>query len=125
MHNEYVSFKKQLVLSGIKRQIQSPDDLEEFYLLNVMRDMIEKEIAITFKSVNCAKFKSDDMHKLQEFCNQNENNYRIKMKEVYHMMHTGTSKGAIIDIDVGLWDNKVHDDDERLFNCWNSDCHYC
>ena len=40
MYQESFSDKKQLVLSTKSRIIQGPDDLEEFYLLDAMRDMI-------------------------------------------------------------------------------------
>ena len=113
------------ILGYVGRELKDAEDLEELYLLDMMKGMVEKEIAITFTEINATGLDSNDLQKLETFCKSKERQYRLKMKEMdknellqrYH-----GPRAPLIEINVGLWDNAVHSDEKKLFDCWQDRC---
>ena len=106
-----------MILSARERPIEQFKDLEEFYLLQSMKNMVQQAMIITFKGIDSEMFGDKDWQRLNEFCDDRYNKYKIKIhtfrknKSYYKQRHfLSESYGGFIDINVGKWK------DDNLFD---------
>lgn len=106
------------ISSNTERYIEKPGDIEEIHLLDHMKDMVENEIAITFLKVNTRCMEMSHLRVLTKFCIEKQRKYRIKMLE----RKRNYDEIVLIDLNIGIWNDKVHDNDIKAFECWLNDC---
>ena len=106
--------KENVILSNTQRKIRTPDDFEEFYLLDNTKDMVQNEIAISFKDIGANESTEYKLRALERYCKRDDRKYKIKVKE---NKFNRDGQRVVIDIDIGVWDDKVHNDDKRQFDC--------
>ena len=110
-------WREDVILSDEQRKIQNAEDIEELYLLDLMKEMVEKEIAITFTDINVSEFNNEDLRKLDTFCKSKDREYRIKMKEMNMTEELSRYYGQaslLITANIGIWDDRIQSDEKRL-----------